>query len=152
MNAADFVLLRLGPWALALPRRAVRDLMPPQAVGAAVSPAAGRAAIRFQDRELPLLLLGDDLRWSDTAPAGRRICVVLESDAGAFAMLCDEFEHRIEAGQGAVALHAVPAAMRTRASPVKAVLRFGDSVAAVTDANALRSCFEPHLGFEAAPA
>jgi CheW-like domain len=147
MNAADFVLLRLGPWALALPRRAVRDLMTPQAVEAAVAADGSGATIRYEDRTLPLLVLGDDLQVARSVPTGRRICVLLDAENTLpFALLCDEFEHRIDAGDGMLTLHAVPPAMRAHGSPVKALLQHGDAIAAVTDAQALLASFAPYLG------
>jgi hypothetical protein len=147
MKAEDFVLLRIGAWALALPRRAVRDLLAPQGVEF----VGARATLRVGDRTLPVLALDDSLLPVRTALPARRICVLLEAASTPFAMLCDTFEHRTDPAHESVT-HALPLAMRSPGSPVSAVLQFGDAVAAVTDADALFAAFEPQLTPEAVPA
>ena len=145
VTAADFVLLHIGPWALALPRRAVRELLTPQDIDG----QDGGPTLRWGDRTLPLLVLDDALQPVRAAPAARRICVLLESEEASFALLCDEFEHKIDVAEGDSMLHAVPSVMRAPRSPVTAVLRYGQEVAAVTDALSLFKAFESQLTLEA---
>lgn len=145
MKASELVLLHLGPWVLAVPRREVRDLLAPDQIAFdSATPGAG-ASILFGARRLPVLVLDDTLQVTQGLPAGRRICVVLDTGAVRFALLCDEFEHKLDSGQGALSLHALPPAMRAPRSPVNAVLQYGDAVAAVTDAHMLLKAFEPQL-------
>jgi hypothetical protein len=146
MKTEDFVLLRIGAWALALPRREVRDLLTPQGVEF----GDARATLRVGDRTLPVLALDDSLLPAHAALPARRICVLLEAANTPFAMLCDAFEHRIDPAHESVT-HPLPLAMRSRGSPVSAVLQIGDAVAAVTDADALFAAFAQQLTLEAVP-
>ena len=141
VTAADFVLLHIGPWALALPRRAVRELLTPQDIDG----QDGGPTLRWGDRTLQLLVLDDALQPVRAAPAARRICVLLESEEASFALLCDEFEHKIEVADGESMLHAVPLVMLASRSPIKALLRYGQKVVAVTDVPALFTAYEEQL-------
>jgi hypothetical protein len=71
--------------------------------------------------------------------AARAIVVVLDAGAGLYALPCDRFEHRIEAG---AQHHALPTASRGARSPVQGVLHHAGGVAALTDARALAQRFD----------
>ncbi len=125
------VLISIGPWTLALPRADVRELLSPD---------------RLADSGWPVLALDDALQPMTVTAAARPprlIGVVLEGGNGAYTLLCDRFEHRVEMGARRLAL---PAASRAARCPTQAVLQHAGGLAALTDARALALHFAASLG------
>lgn len=129
-DARALVLLQVGPWFLALPRRDVRELLSPD--------PHGGAPTRSGAGPMPLLALDDTLTPVSVVPPQRRVCVVVDGGAGLYVLPCDEFHHQI--GADAV-IRELPTASRGARSPVQAVLWHSGGVAALTDARALAKHF-----------
>lgn len=128
LQTPALVLMRIGPWTLALPRADVRELLSPD---------------RLTQAGWPVLALDDALAPTTAASAPPRLMgVVLDGGNGPYILLCDQFEHRVEAGARRFDL---PTACRAARCPSQAVLQHAGGLAALTDARALALHFAAHL-------
>jgi len=111
--------------------------------------AGGVGWITVAGARSPVYCLSQDLTPLPEAPASRKICVLLESGAGLFGVLCDQvtmFE-RTERE-----IRPLPPCMGAAGTPIQGLMLHGEQVLCVSTADDLLTCLDEELAAVREPA
>ena len=135
MTAGRYAVLTMDNLALLIPQHQVHALEPAFDVRRSEGDDLGWIAVA--GARSPVHCLSEDMQPTREVPAGRHICVLLDTGDGLFGVLCDQVVMLDQAGLEILPL---PGCMRTPSTPLHGLVLHGERVLCVTSAQDLLAC------------
>lgn len=92
--------------------------------------------INYAQQRWPVYCLSDQLTLTNDVPSERRACVLLAANPGYIAILCDDV---VASKREITQTYEVPPAMRTRNTPIRALVPLEDNFGCLTSAERFAS-------------